>query len=203
MPIYRISICLSQIVLDNFSLTLTSFVPRCLTTWLKECVRGIHKPENVESCSVCFKFTAWVTVNTHAPRVPHITKVGKMCIRYRRVLTGPIKMGKRFLVFTPLSLSLSSLYQGGAKRDFFSCTDEFGLALSDSRAAEIVAAICVPAKTCTLGWKCGRARSRLAEKFAVSDAICNTECGRGVKCFSFSPLLPHVVPHCNPRAQVF
>ena len=81
MPINRISICLSQIVLDNFSLTLTSFVPLCLTTWLKECVRGIHKPENVESCSVCFKFTAWVTVNTHAPWVPHITKVGKMCIR--------------------------------------------------------------------------------------------------------------------------
>ena len=107
MPINRISICLSQIVLDNFSLTLTSFVPRCLTTWLKECVRGIHKPENVESCSVCFKFTAWVTVNTHASWVPHITKVGKMCIRYRRVLTGPIKMGKTFLVFTPLSLSLS------------------------------------------------------------------------------------------------
>ena len=40
--------------------------------------------------------------------------------------------------------------QGGAIRDFFSRTDEFGLALSDSHAAEIVATICVKAKTCTL-----------------------------------------------------
>ena len=41
--------------------------------------------------------------------------------------------------------------QGGAIRAFFSRTDKFGLALPDSHAAQIVAAICVTAKTCTLG----------------------------------------------------
>ena len=102
------SICrnnLGQIVLDIFSLKLTSVVPRCLTTWLKESVRGVHKPEDVESCTVCFKFTPWVTGNTHAPWVPHITKVSKMRIRYDHMLKSHITS---FALL--LTASLKSLY---------------------------------------------------------------------------------------------
>ena len=60
----------------------------------------------------------------------------------------------------------------------------FGLALWGSPAARIVAAICVTAKTCTLGQKSGTACSRSAEKLAVSDARCSMGCGRGVKSLS-------------------
>ena len=62
---------LAKIVLDDLSLISTSFGPRCLTTWLKESVRGVHKTEHVESRTVRFKFIAWVTDNSHAcPTLP-------------------------------------------------------------------------------------------------------------------------------------
>ena len=67
---------------------------------------------------------------------------------------------------------------------FFVTQNNFGLALSDSPVARIVAAICVTAKTCTPGQKCGTACCRSAEKLAVSDARCSMGCGRGVKSFS-------------------
>ena len=60
----------------------------------------------------------------------------------------------------------------------------FGLALSDSHEAQIVAAICVTTKPCTLGLKCGMACSSSAEKLAVLDASCSRACSRGVSLLS-------------------
>ena len=130
----------------------------------------------------------------------------------RRVLQPPEQRLQRRRVYSEIGMILNSFalfdrcahfVQGDAMRAFFSRTDEFGLALSDSHAAEIVAAICVTAKTCTLGQKCDTACCKSAEKLAVSDARCSRGCGRGVKSFSPSPLLPHTVLRCNPRVQVF
>ena len=70
---------LALMVLDDLSLT-CFFGPRCLTTWLKESVRGVHKTRT--------RWGPYCPLQIHSMSyrqlscVPYITIPGKMCVRY-------------------------------------------------------------------------------------------------------------------------